>query len=263
MARNSLKSVSRLIDIANTDIPIAEQFRTDLCRSMEITSEKSSGLPSKTFKPSSMTCKRGCYYQIMGVQPDESKSTYTMIGICDSGSDIHVRTQTAVMQMKDNGMDCEWVDVENFVKSRGLDYLEIRSKTNTETKLYDTRYNISFMCDGIIRYKGKYYILEIKTETSGKWYSRDGVNPKHYNQAISYSNSLQLDDVLFLYIDRDMTNKKAYMYHVTDEMRASLVDFIEDTNKYVAMQVVPPKPEDAGRSKCNYCAYISQCKKDG
>lgn len=263
MARNSLKSVSRLIDIANTNVPVEEQFRTDLCRSIEITDEKSARLPSQTFKPSSMTCKRGCYYQIMGVKPDESKSTYTMIGICDSGTDIHVRTQKAVMQMKENGMDCEWVDVEEYVKANELNYLEIKSKTDTETKLYDTRYNISFMCDGIIKYKGKLYILEIKTETSGKWYSRTGVNPKHYNQAISYSNSLKLNDVIFLYIDRDMSNKKAYLYHVTDDMRASLVDFIKDTQGYVDRKVVPPKPEDAGRSKCTYCSYQSQCKKDG
>lgn len=263
MARGSLKAVSRLIDIANTNVPIEEQFRTDLCRSIELTDEKNSGMPSRTFKPSSMTCKRCCYYQVTGMTPDESKSTYTMIGICNSGSDIHIRTQTAVMQMKDNGMDCEWVDVENYVKSRGLDYLEIKSKTGTETKLYDKRYNISFMCDGIIKYKGKYYILEIKTETSGKWYSRTGVNPKHYNQAISYSNSLQLDNVLFLYIDRDMLNQKAYMYHVTDNMRSDLVKFITDTQGYIDRQVVPPKSEDAGRSKCSYCSYQLQCKKDG
>jgi CRISPR/Cas system-associated exonuclease Cas4 (RecB family) len=60
-----------------------------------------------------------------------------------------------------------------------------------------------------------------------------------------------------------MSNKKAYLYHVTDDMRASLVDFIKDTQGYVDRKVVPPKPEDAGRSKCTYCSYQSQCKKDG
>lgn len=263
MARSSLKNVARLIDISNKNIPAEESFLADLKRSIEITANSDNGLPSKTLKPSGMNCMRGSYYQVMGIKPDDGESTFNMIGICNAGTDIHVRVQTAVIQMKKNGMDCEWVDVEEFVKSRGLDYLEIRSKTGTETKLYDTRYNISFMCDGIVRYKGKYYILEFKTETSNKWYTRTGVDPKHYHQAMSYSNSLQLNDVLFVYIDRDMLNMKAYMFSVTDKMRQEIVDYATDVAGYVERQVVPPKRADASSQKCRYCGYQMQCKKDG
>lgn len=263
MSRASLKSVSRLIDIANDVKPIEEQFLTDLCRSIELDADKHWGIPSKTFKPSGMRCTRNNYYTLMGVEPDKGGSTHNNVGIVNSGSDIHDRMQTAISGMKENGMDCEYVSVPDFIKSRNIENLIIREQHGHETKLYNEKYNISFMLDGIIKYKGKYYILEIKTETSNKWYSRDGVDKKHYNQAIAYSLNMGLDDVMFLYIDRDMLNKKSFIFHVTDKMRKEMVDYIENVNGYVERQVVPPKPSDLSKAVCSYCGYQSQCRKDG
>lgn len=265
MSRQSLKNVSRLISLANEEkSETAEMFLDDFKRSIELTDEKNAGLPSPTFKPSSLNCKRGCYYQIMQVKPDSGHASFNMIGICNSGTDIHVRVQTAVMQMVENGIDCEWIDVAQYIKEHGLDYLIVREKKGTETKLYDTRYGtyISFMCDGIIKYKGKYYILEIKTESSNKWYGRDDVDPKHHNQAISYSNSFGIDTVLFLYVERDLLNCKCFEFEVSDTMRAELVHFLKDVQGYVERQIVPPKGEIAPTS-CRYCLYQTQCKKDG
>ena len=67
-------------------------------------------------------------------------------------------------------MDCEYINVADFVRSRNLDYLEIKKEPNPdageyETKLYHKDLNISFLCDGIIRYKDHYYILELKVKT--------------------------------------------------------------------------------------------------
>lgn len=263
MGRDSLKNVNRLINLANEVVPDNEMFLADFKRSVEMTDMKNQGISSPTFKPSSLNCKRGCYYQITQVVPDKGHASFNMIGICNSGTDIHVRVQTAVMQMIDNGIDCEWIDVGEYIEERGLDYLIVRERRGTETKLYDTRYGtyISFMCDGIIKYKGKYYILEIKTESSNKWYSREGVDTKHYKQAISYSNSFQLDDVLFLYVERDLLNMKAFIFHVTDDMRNELVHFFNDVQGYVERKIAPPKPTDT--KICRYCNYIEQCKKDG
>lgn len=263
MGRTSLQNVARLIDLASKEQPVNESFLADFKRSIELTDEKCRGLSSPTFKPSSLNCARGCYYQIMQAQPDEGHSSFNMIGICNSGTDIHVRVQTAVMQMIENGIDCEWIDVAEYIREKCLNYLIVREKKGTETKLYDTRYGtyISFMCDGIIKYKGKYYILEIKTESSNKWYSRENVDPKHHKQAISYSNSFKLDDVLFLYVERDLLNCKCYIFHVTNEMRHDLIAFFNEVQGYVERQIAPPKPDN--NKICRYCNYITQCKKDG
>ena len=265
MSRQSLKNVSRLIDLANSNTTgVAEKFLEDYKRSIELTEEKHTGIPSQTFKPSSLNCKRGCYYQIMQTKPDEGHASFNMVGICNSGSDIHVRIQTAVMEMIKNGIDCEWIDVESYIKEHNLEYLIVREKKVTETKLYDTRYGtyVSFMCDGIIKYKGKYYILEIKTESSNKWYARTDVDTKHHKQATSYSNSFDLDTVLFMYVDRDLLNIKCYEFVVTDTMRSELVHYLKDVQGYVERQIVPPKG-DVKPTQCRYCGYQTQCKKDG
>lgn len=263
MARQSLKNVIRLIDAAKEQVPVEQEFLADLKRSIELNDEKGRRLPSQTYKPSGMNCMRASYYQIMGIEPDESSSSYTMVGICNSGTDIHVRVQTAVAEMKENGIDCEYLDVADFVKSRRLDNLEIKSKSGMETKLYHKRLNMSFMCDGIIRYKDKYYILELKTESSYKFMNRHDVDPSHYNQGTAYSLAFGLDNVLFVYISRDILDMKAFMFNVTNEMRSHLVDYIDECDSYVRRQIAPPKPDNVLKKTCSFCGYKTQCKKDG
>lgn len=263
MARNSLKNVCRLIDTVKETLPPEQDFLNDLKRSIEMTADKSLRLPSKTYKPSGMNCVRQSYYQIMGIQFDESSSNYTLVGICNSGTDIHVRIQTAVEQMKENGMDCEYIDVAEFVKQRNLDYLNIVSKNGMETKLYYKKLNMSFLCDGIIRYKGHYYILELKTENSYKFTNRKDVDPSHYNQGTAYSLAFGINEVLFVYINRDVLDMKAFMLNVTNEMKQNLIGYIEECDGYVTRMIVPPKPRDVTKKTCSYCGYKSQCKKDG
>lgn len=265
MARNSLKSVMKLIDAAKKTLPIEQEFLHDLKRSVELTVEKESNghKPSQTYKPSSMQCIRQMYYQVAGKEPDPASSSFVMTGIVNSGSDIHVRMQTAVIGMKENNIDCEYVDVEQFVKQRKLKHLIVREKHGAETKLYHKDLNISFMCDGIIKYKNHYYILEFKTETAHKWWDRNGVDSKHYNQAIAYSLALEINEVIFVYVSRDMLDAKAYLFTVTDEMKQELVGKIEECDGYVKRLIAPPKPEDITRKICTYCSYRGACKRDG
>lgn len=264
MARSSLKNVCRLIDTAQNKLPPAQDFLADLKRSIEITADKDTRLPSKTYKPSGMNCIRASYYQIMGIQPDESSSSYAFVGICNSGTDIHVRIQTAVAEMWSNGMDCEYIDVKKYVFSRGLtDKLDIVSQNGMETKLYHKELNISFMCDGIIKYKNHYYILELKTESSFKFNNRRGVDPGHYNQATAYSLAFGINQVLFIYINRDLLDMKAFMFDVTDDMRNDIIEYIQECDGYVSRKIAPPKPENVAKKTCGYCPYKTACRKDG
>ena len=265
MSRNSLKSVMRLLDDAVEESSVEASFLADLKRSIELTDAKNRRLPSQTYKPSGMNCIRSMYYQVMGVEPGESPANYSLIGICNAGTDIHQRIQQAVLDMKDNGMDCEYIKVSDYVRSRNLDYLEIVKEPDFEngdyeTKLYHKTLNMSFLCDGIIRYKNKYYILELKTEASFKFNVRGDVDPKHYNQGTAYSLAFGLDDVLFVYINRDLLDMKSFMFHVTDEMREELVSKIQECDNYVNSKTTPPKPENI--KGCQYCAYKGRCDKE-
>lgn len=253
----------KLLDRVNSDVPIEQQFLEDLKKSIEISDKKNARKPSQSYKPSSMNCMRQMYYTVMGFEA-VSESSYTMVGICEAGTDRHERIQNAISQMKDNGFDCTYVDVGEYVKSRGLDsYLDIVDKCGNETKLYDRDRNISFLCDGIIKYQGKYYIVEFKTESSFKWKDRKGVDPKHYNQARTYSLELNLEHVIFVYINRDIVDMKVYMYNVTERERTQITTLISDTQNYVDKQQTPPKPKDVISSVCAYCGFKDRCKKDG
>lgn len=263
MGRNALKNVMRLIDTAKDTLSPEQDFLNDLKRSIEMDADKNQRLPSKTYKPSGMNCIRASYYQILGVQPDESSSSYTLVGICNSGTDIHVRIQTAVENMKNNNMDCEYIDVAEFVRQRNLTDLQIVSKSGMETKLYHTKFNISFLCDGIIKYKNHYYILELKTENSYKFMNRKDVDPAHYHQATAYSLAFGIDQVLFVYISRDILDMKAFMLNVTGEMKENLVGYIEECDGYLKRLITPPKPENVPKKACSYCMYKSRCQKDG
>lgn len=261
MARNSLKSVMRLIDATAKNLPPEQQFLADLKRSIELDDMDGQRKPSQTYKPSGMNCIRAMYYQVSGREVKPSTNGYMMIGICNSGTDIHVRIQDAIANMKKHGIDCEYVDVEDFIKTRELDYLEIRERHGNELKLYHKNLNMSFMTDGILRLYGKYYIFEAKTEASFKWQNRTGVDEKHYNQGTAYSVAFGLDDVIFLYINRDVLDMKAYMFHVTDDMKQDLVGRITDCDGYVQRMITPPKP-DIPKRECNYCMYKEICDGD-
>ena len=89
MARSSLKNVCRLIESATSTLPPEQEFLSDLQRSIEMTDKKNRRTPSQTYKPSSMNCIRNMYYQVTGADCGDSDSSYALIGICNSGTDIH------------------------------------------------------------------------------------------------------------------------------------------------------------------------------
>lgn len=262
MSRQSLKNVCKLIDSVTKELPVEQDFLVNLKRSIELTDIKNARQPSKTYKPSGMNCLRQMWFQVQGYE-QESDPNYCLIGICEAGTDRHERIQNAIAEMKNNGMDCEYIDVGEYVKSRNLDYLDIVSKEGNETKLYHKDLNISFLCDGIIRYKGHYYITEFKTESIYKWQGRSYVDDSHMWQGKAYATALGIDDVLFIYINRDNVDMKAYMYKVTDDMRHEFVGRIESCDTYVKSNICPPKEDTTPKKTCSYCGYKKYCNQFG
>lgn len=248
---------------SSESLPIEQQFLNDLKASIELQDAKGLRKPSKTFKPSSMHCIRNMYFQVTGAEVAGDRASSELVGICESGSDRHERIQDAVMHMKDNNIDCEYVDVAKYIEDHRdiIPSIQIVSKQGNETKLYDPEYNVSFLCDGIIRYKGKYYILEIKTETANKFWDRKTVSEDHVLQGTAYSFLLGLDNVLFVYECRDTCNKKAFMFTPTQDQKESLKHKIVDCKGYAERMIPPPKPDDISRKACMYCGYAELCKK--
>lgn len=258
MPRKGLSTVKRMLD-AQEQTP-EKLFVDDLKKSIEDTEKKNYRIPTQTYKPSSMQCIRNMYYQRMGVEVEPSFSA-TLTMICNSGTDTHVRIQQAVTEMLKNGYDCEYINVADYVTSRDIKEAVVEKQNGFETKLRSTNYPLVFMCDGIIRYRGKYYILEIKTENSNKFLRRTYVDSKHFDQAIAYATFLKIPEVLFLYISRDTLDMKSYIFNVTDEMSARMLTKLDICEQHVIDEDVPKKPE-ISETVCRYCAYRKQCQED-
>lgn len=259
MSSKSLKKIVNLVESANNSLPIEQSFVNDLVYTIEKEDANSKRTPSKTFKPSSIGgCKRNIYFQLIGCEQDKDRSSSNLIGICESGTDRHIRLQTAICNMRNNGIDCEYIDVADFVEQRNLTDIEIVEKSGIETKCYNKKYNISFLTDGIIRYKKKYYILEIKTEMSTKYFTHLTVRPEHISQGVTYFISFGIPDVIYLYENRDTLDKKAFLLTVTEEQKNEVINTIKYINKCVSKNIVPDKEED--KHKCTYCKYKEKCK---
>ena len=258
-----LKNLHRLIEAAKNELPVEDMFLADLTAAIEKKDQLNGRVPSQSYKPSSMKCIRNMYFQVIGEEQDGNKASYQLIGMGESGSSRHDILQEYVIYMKELNMDCEYIDVADFVKEQGLDYLTIVKQQGHETKLYHKGLNLSFLCDGIIKYKGEYYILEIKTETTHKSSRRQEVEPEHYPQGTMYSISFNINKVIFLYEDRDNCGKKAYMLNVTEDMKYGMLNKIEECNEYVNKLIPPPYPKDIEKKTCSYCNYKKACRKAG
>ena len=261
MKNNLARLIKQSID--EKSVSTEQAFLMDLQRTVTKMNEKV-GNPSTFYKPSSMNCIRSMYFQRMDTDVDTQVITVSGIGIGESGTDRHIRIQKYVANMKQFDIDCEYIDVETYIQENNLNYLQVLSVRGMETKVLHTVLNMVFLCDGIIKYNGKYYILEIKTETSDKWQIRQNVDDKHIVQAIAYSTAFQINQVLFIYEDRNYCNWKTFMLTVTDDMKkVYLLERIRLCDKYVTAQKVPPIPVTANKKTCQYCLYKQTCKRIG
>ena len=265
MGKLNLNRICKLVNVSTSNSKsVADLFATDLEYSIvKYNSMTTPNTVSKSYKPSSLHCIRNMYYQVTGKEVEQNSSiTADFIGICESGTGRHNDIQESIIHMKDVGIDCEYINVADYVKEHNLPNLEIIEQCGHETKLFNSKYNIRFLCDGIIKYKGEYYIFEYKTEASFKWNSRDNVDDGHKLQATAYSLSFGLNNVIFLYENRDVCTKKCYLFEVTDDMRNDLIEKLTICDKYVAKNLVPPKPLDLPVKYCKYCGYADMCRKD-
>lgn len=263
MQRTTLKNLHQLIKTATIkeNQNVGLKFLNDLAFTIVEEEKENKHTPSQTFKPSSMKCTRNMYYQVTGAELDKKDEiNYNLIGIVQSGTDRHIRLQTAVESMKKHGIPCEYIDVAEFVKQRNLTDLEIVDKHGMETKLYNKKYNISFMCDGIVKYHGVYYILEIKTEVESKFRNRMAYDEAHTEQICAYKLNFGIDKVIMLYENRNVCELKCYDINVSDElMREKVVKKIEYVNNCIANNLIPKKHTSKG---CQYCPYYKRCKQE-
>lgn len=259
----SLKNIAKLVKQATqSNMTPAKEFENFLNQAIVMNERKNTRAPSQTYKPSSLGgCIRKVYFEVEGAPIDTNRDIDPdFVGLGESGTDRHERLQQAIISMKDLGMKCEWVDVEDYLKLYPVKGTRLIERKGHEFKLRNDILNMSFMCDGIVKFGGKYYILEIKTEVSFKWNTRTDAEDMHEVQASSYSACIGIDDILFVYENRDICKKKYYHVHVTDQDREDkVIHVINTVESHRANGEVPPKTDD--KKHCNYCPFQGECIK--
>lgn len=260
----SRKALLDLISNAQKDEQdYASEFLTDLIYATEKWDKMNGVEASKTISPSNMKCSRAMVFKLLGKPRDKEKASYQLIDICANGTSRHEALQKMIYNMNSLGIDCEYVNVKDYVKKHKLPLRIGRAsnfkKGEFETHLYSDRYSASFLCDGIILYKGKYFILEIKTESSGKFMKQKDVMDEHKNQATAYSLFLDIPDVMFLYENRDVLNKKVYVYTPSKQDKDRLEKLMLEAIQCANNNIIPDKPANVSRELCQYCSYKEVC----
>lgn len=241
----------------NKENAVAESFLNDL--QYTIQHENKRRVTTRAYKPSGLSgCERALYYEMSGAVPDEMVDSIELIGICESGTNRHLDIQDYIMLMRRNNIDCEWLNVGKYINSQEDSICKVIEQNGNETKLYCEKYNMRFMCDGLVRYKGKLYIIEIKTESSFKFNNHLAPHQAHTIQATCYSMCIGVPRVIFIYENRDTCNKKAYLYEVPKSMIEQVEHKIDYINKCVKDNILPARDVE----KCVYCKYKCQCTTD-
>lgn len=213
--------------------------------------------PSDYIRPSSMYgCERMLFFQrVHGGSQNGEQMDVPLIEICQSGTDRHLDIQHIVEMME--GVEC--LDLEQMVKEANKKGINTEfvgwNEDHTEGRCKNDDLSIYFQPDGVIRFKGKEVILEIKTESTYQHSNRYEPKEDHKWQATSYGMGLGIDYVLFFYEDRNFCKKKAYLWHISDEMKEKVLKKIATVNNAVKTGVPPEKNED----KCTYCKYKNEC----
>ena len=258
-SRSTLKNIHNLISAASDKIGVEQMFLNDLCATIPKLDERRP--ITQTYKPSSLICMRNMYYMVTGV-PAKEKADEQLMGMGDIGSHRHESLQRAISKMHTLGIDCEWVEVDKYVDEHCKDLgTTVTKKSGFEYKCHNSVLNMNFLCDGIIKYKGEYYILEIKTESNTKHYSRKCIAVEHKTQASCYSTCFGIFKVIFIYESRDNCAKKSYLYETTRKQNDELVaSRIYECDQYIKKGVVPPVSDN--KKDCTYCNYVDQCRRD-
>lgn len=237
---------------------VANDFLYWLETTIQNNSKSDRKIKSIYYKPSALNCLRMMYFYRTSTEIDDIiDRPASSNGVLESGQDRHLRIQEAITHIKDYDFDCEWIDVETYIKESGLNHLEVRCKKEFETTVYNKELDMLFLCDGIVKIKGKYYLVEIKTENSISFFQRKDVAEEHKHQATCYSISFKINNVLFIYENRDLCTKKVFLFHIPQNLKDEVVGMITRCNEYVEKKELPIRIES---KSCNYCDYKKRCK---
>ena len=211
---------------------------------------------SKTFAPSGIRCKRKSWFRLRGAEPGKLPEPDTVMDFTAAiGTAIHKYVQSKLSKV----LGAEWVEVEDYLREFPIPYKYSLTKTEYETQVEIADPPIRFACDGIIKIRGIYYLLEIKSSDYESWRNLSGPKEHHLDQIENYSTILNIPHVLTLYVDRLYGGMKAYEYTVSEDIMSSAKQSMIYVQQMAAACIAPERLP-AGDYMCSNCEYKLKCK---
>lgn len=217
---------------------------------------------SKSFAPSSFRCDRYSWFKLRGVQPDAiSVPDRTLQFSADIGTACHELIQGRLSEK----LGADWINVKDYLDSvpRQFSYDIVQKGFESLIEIKEP-YPVRFACDGLLRWKDKLYLLEIKTSEFGSFDSLVEPKPKHIDQIKCYCALLDLSNVLVVYQDRQYGGMKCFELTVSETEKKAVLDKMQ----YIIQMVdanIAPEGLPVGDEHCssNMCPYYKKCKEWG
>lgn len=211
---------------------------------------------SQAFAPSGFRCARQQWFRLRGVAPDKPQRVdLPQQHKADMGTACHRIIQTNLVEM----LGEDWISVEDYLKLHPIKYRYELEQDGLETKVSLPDIPIKFACDGIIKWKGKYYLLEIKSVETDTFSQLKDIRPQNKEQIQCYCAALNISDVLVMYIDRGFGTIKVYEHSFSISDINYVHSKIENIKTMVAQNIAPDKLPP-GDSWCINCSYKEKCK---
>ena len=226
--------------------------------------ERSKEKSHKTFAPSAFRCDRRSWFRLRGVDPDEIRTPDRVMDFsAEMGTACHRMIQTNLKNLlKEN-----WIDVSEYLKENlkiDSEYRCERDESGLETLIEIDNPPVRFACDGIVKIDGQYYLLEIKSSEYSSWNDLTDPKPHHVDQVKCYCTLLNLDKVIFMYIDRQYGGIKCFEESVTSLDKINISERFEYVQRMVESNLAP-EGLPVGDRWCtpNMCPYYKKCQEYG
>lgn len=227
--------------------------------------------PTKKLSPSGLECEVFAWLKLNGYELASEDISFENRGYAEGGSVRHAEIQTFLVNNTNENL--EWVDVEAFVKENNLPFDVvydpgirklaekyslppeiIAELTGNHERLLKHHNNlIQFKLDGLVKWEGEYYIVEIKTVGDGAF--KRVPLAKHQKQGIGYSFLLKVPRIIWIYENRSNFKLSISFQEVTETETSDIRNLL---NKIVLCKNVT---ELNRITDCKYCRYLKTCEK--
>lgn len=214
---------------------------------------------SRTFVPSSFRCERKCWFRLRGTELDIIQNPdVTLQFTAEVGTARHRIIQKNLV----DALGVNWISVSDWLQDNPIPYKYKLEQHDLETLVSIDDPPVHFACDGIIKWNGKIYLLEIKTSEYSSWNALTDPKSTHIDQIKCYSTLLGIPDVLMLYEDRQYGGLKCYEVHVSSLESEEVLNKMRYI-QHMAQCNLAPDRLDVGDYMCKSCEYQLKCKEWG